>query len=85
MNTDARGQQLRALIVAKSPSAPNMSLAYQVTAAGIEWLEGVEPPPIPPGSVVDMTINNFQAYEGQAGDVAGGGGGGGGEQGPAWW
>jgi hypothetical protein len=67
---DAQGQQLRVLTVAKSPAAPNLSLAYRVTAAGLEWLQGVTPPPAQPGSVVDQVISNYQAYEG-AGFAAG--------------
>lgn len=65
---DAQGEQLRVLTVAKSPSAPNVVLAYRVTAAGLEWLEGVKPPAPEPGSVVDMIIANYQAYEAGGGD-----------------
>lgn len=54
------------LTVAKSPSAPNIAVPYKVTGAGVVWLEGVDPPPVQPGSVVDMVINNYQAYEGHA-------------------
>jgi len=43
-------------------------MAYRVTGAGIEWIEGVRPPPVAPGSVVDMIINNYQAYAGQGGE-----------------
>jgi hypothetical protein len=60
---DAQGAPLRVLIVAKSPSAPQTSIAYRITAAGPEWVEGVEPLPVQPGSVLDMRIANEQAYE----------------------
>jgi RAD51-like protein 1 len=57
------GNQLRVMTIAKSPSAPNISLAYRVTTGGVEWEQGVTPPPVQPGSVLDMVIANYQAYE----------------------
>lgn len=57
------GKQMRVLTVAKSPSSPNIALAYQVTAAGPVWLEGVTPPPVELGSVIDMVITNERGYE----------------------
>lgn len=57
------GQQVRVINVAKSPAAPNINLAYRVSAKGVEWEEGVTPPPMQPGSVLDMVIANYQAYE----------------------
>ena len=55
------------LTVAKSPSAPNVAIAYRVTGRGVEWLEGATPPPPKRGSVVDMIISNYQAYEAEVG------------------
>ena len=63
----ATGKQLRVVTIAKSPAAPNISLAYRVTAKGVEWEEGVTPPPPQPGSVLDMVIANYQAYESEGG------------------
>jgi RAD51-like protein 1 len=61
------GHQLRVMTIAKSPAAPNISLAYRVTGKGVEWEEGVTPPPPQPGSVLDMVISNYQAYESEGG------------------
>jgi RAD51-like protein 1 len=61
---------LRTLTVAKSPSAPETSLAYEVTAAGPVWLEGVAVPAPAAGAVVGAGIGTFVQYE------SGGGGGG---------
>jgi RAD51-like protein 1 len=62
--------QLRVMTIAKSPAAPNISLAYKVTVKGVEWEKGVTPPPPQPGSVLDMVIANYQAYESEGGAAA---------------
>ena len=59
----ASGQQVRIITVAKSPAAPNITLAYKVSVKGVEWEETVTPPPMQPGSVLEMVIANYQAYE----------------------
>jgi RAD51-like protein 1 len=56
-------QQVRTITIAKSPSAPNLSVVYNVTAGGLEWVQHAQPPRVQPGSVVDMLISNYQAYE----------------------
>ncbi len=61
------GRPLRTLTVAKSPSAPETSLAYEVTAAGPVWLEGVAVPAPAAGAVVDAGIGTLVQYEGGGG------------------
>ena len=61
------GQQVRLITIAKSPAAAAIRLAYKVSEKGVEWLDGVTPPPLQPGSVLDMVIANYQAYESEGG------------------
>ncbi len=67
----ATGHQLRVMTIAKSPAAPNISLAYRVTGKGVEWEEGVIVPPPQPGSVLEMVISNYQSYESEGGAAFG--------------
>jgi RAD51-like protein 1 len=57
------GRPLRVLMVAKSPTAPLTSVAYAITTGGVEWLENARVPAAPAGSVLEMVIANYQAYE----------------------
>lgn len=57
------GAQLRVLTVAKSPIAPLTSVVYAITKGGVEWLENAHIPQAPAGSVLEMVIANYQAYE----------------------
>ena len=56
-------KEYRAIVVAKSPQSPNLSIAYKITQAGVQWLEDIDVSPIKPGSVIEMIISDYERLE----------------------
>lgn len=60
--SESNNDEVRTVIIAKSPTSPNICMAYRISEKGLEWLDSLDVFEIEPGSVLDMNImseNNF--------------------------